>query len=325
MRLVRTLLCSLSALLITVAVAQAQPPAQQRAQARELYANGQQLFRQGDFGGAQRAFEEAYRAVPNPVVLLSIAECYVRMEQYQKAIEIFRTYLLERANAPDRAQVEAQIQTLQAKPATLTVLSNVDGAEILIDQQDSGRVTPAELTLSPGEHQLTLRKERFYQAEQIVSLGPGVRDSVRIALTEEPQTPVAEAPAPEAVPEERGPRHPTPAFWAAIGVSAAGVVAGSVLGGMALKKDKEYNANDGENASTDLADKGERMALFCDVSFGVAAVGAVTALVVYLTSGSKGGAEQAPNEQAPSEQPTAWSVNPRVSRGNVGLSGELRF
>lgn len=316
MRLVRTLLCSLSALSIAVAVAQAQPPAQTRALARELYSNGQQLFRQGDFSGAQRAFEEAYRAVPNPVVLLSIAECYVRMEQYQKAIEIFRTYLLERANAPDRAQVEAQIQTLQAKPATLTVLSNVEGAEILIDQQDSGRVTPAELTLSPGEHQLTLRKERFYQAEQIVSLGPGVRDSVRIALTEEPQTPVAEAPAPEAAPEERGPRHPTPAFWTAIGFTGAGVIAGSVLGGMALKKSKEFD----DNPTTALADKGERLALFCDVSFGVAAVGAVTALVVYLTSGSKGGVEQ-----PPSEQPTAWSVSPRVSRGNVGLAGELRF
>jgi hypothetical protein len=316
MRLVRTLLCSLSALLIAVAVAQAQPPAQQRALARELYTNGQQLFRQGDFGGAQRAFEEAYRAVPNPVVLLSIAECYVRMEQYQKAIEIFRTYLLERANAPDRAQVEAQIQSLQSKPATLTVLSNVDGAEIMIDQQDSGRVTPAELTLSPGEHQLTLRREGFYAAEQIVNLGPGARDSVRIALTEEPQTPVAEAPAPEPVPEERGPRHPTPAFWAAIGFTAAGVVAGSVLGGVALKKEKEFN----DHATNELADKGERLALFSDVSFGVAAVGAVTALVVYLTSGSKGGAEQ-----APSEQPTAWSVSPRVSRGNVGLAGELRF
>lgn len=320
MRLVRTLLCSLSALLIAVAVAQAQPPAQQRALARELYSNGQQLFRQGDFGGAQRAFEEAYRAVPNPVVLLSIAECYVRMEQYQKAIEIFRTYLLERANAPDRAQVEAQIQTLQAKPATLTVLSNVDGAEILIDQQDSGRVTPAELTLSPGEHQLTLRKDRFYPAEQIVNLGPGVRDSVRIALTEEPPAPVADAPPPEPAPQERGPRHPTPAFWTAIGFTGAGLVAGSVLGGLALKKDKDFHANDYENATTDMADKGERLALFADVCFGVAAVGAVTALVVYLTSGSKGG-----GEQPPSDQPTAWSVSPRVSRGNVGLAGELRF
>lgn len=323
MRLVRTLLCSLSALLIAVAVAQAQSPAQQRALARELYTNGQQLFRQGDFSGAQRAFEEAYRAVPNPVVLLSIAECYVRMEQYQKAIETFKTYLLERANAPDRAQVEAQIQTLQSKPATLNVLSNVEGAVISIDQEDSGRVTPAELTLSPGEHQLTITREGYYPAEQIVNLGPGVRDSVRITLTEEPPPPVAEAPAPASIPLERGPRHPTPAFWAAIGVASAGVVAGSVLGGMALKKYNEYN-EDGQ-ATSALADKGERLALFCDVSFGIAAAGAVTALVVYLTSGSKGEAGEQPGDPSSSEVPMAWSVNPSVARGSVGLSGQLRF
>jgi hypothetical protein len=324
MRLVRLLLCSLSALSITVAVAQGQAPAQTRALARELYTNGQQLFRQGDFGGAQRAFEEAYRAVPNPVVLLSIAECYVRMEQYQKAIETFRTYLLERSNAPDRAQVEAQIQTLQAKPATLNVLSNIDGASIMIDQQDSGRMTPAELTLSPGEHQLTITKDGYYAAEQIVNLGPGVRDSVRITLTEEPAAPVADAPATEPAPVERGPRHPTPAFWTAVGFTGAGVIAGSVLGGMALKKKKEFDGmSDDELAlkGEDLADKGERLALFCDVSFGIAAAGAVTALVVYLTSGKKG----EPGEQPVSEQPTAWSVSPQVSRGNVGLSGELRF
>jgi hypothetical protein len=324
-RLVRTLLCSLSALSIAVAVAHAQPPAQQRAQARELYTNGQQLFRQGDFGGAQRAFEEAYRAVPNPVVLLSIAECYVRMEQYQKAIETFRTYLLERANAPDRAQVEAQIQTLQAKPATLSVMSNVTGAVIMIDGQDSGRLTPAELTLSPGEHRLTLTQDGYHATEQIVNVGPGSRDSVHIALVEAPSAPVAEAPPPEPAPVERGPRHPTPAFWTAIGFTGAAVVAGSVLGGLTLKKEKEFNANDGANATEEKKEKGDRMALFTDVCFGIAGASALTALVVYLTSGSKAESGEQPAGESTSDQPTAWSVSPHVSRRNVGLSGELRF
>jgi PEGA domain/Tetratricopeptide repeat len=323
MRLVRTLLCSLSALSIAVAVAHAQPPAQQRAQARELYSNGQQLFRQGDFGGAQRAFEEAYRAVPNPVVLLSIAECYVRMEQYQKAIETFRTYLLERANAPDRAQVEAQIQTLQSKPATLNVMSNVDGAVIMIDGQDSGRLAPAELTLSPGEHRLTLTQDGYHAAEQIVSLGPGSRDTVRITLVEAPAAPVADAPPPEPVQEERGPRHPTPAFWTAIGFTSAAVVAGSVLGGLTLKKEKEYNED--ENRTEKMATRGERMALFTDVCFGIAGAGAVTALVLYLTSGSKAESGEQPASESTSDQPTAWSVTPHVSRASAGLSGELRF
>jgi hypothetical protein len=319
MRLVRTLLCSLSALLIAVAAVQAQPPAQQRALARELYTNGQQLFRQGDFGGAQRAFEEAYRAVPNPVVLLSIAECYVRMEQFPKAIDTLRTYLSERANAPDRAQVESQIQTLQTKPATLGVQSNVEGASIVVDDLESGMYTPAELSLSPGDHTLSISKEGYIAAQQTVTLGPGARDSVRITLIAEPIAPVSEAPTAEPVPTASGPRHPTPAFWAAIAVTGAGLVTGAVLGGMALQKQSQFD----DNPSTPLADKGERFALFSDVGFGIAAAGGVTALILYLTSG-RGQTEASP-EQEPQPQPTAWSVSPAVSKSNVGLAGQLRF
>src|SRR5687767_13321076 len=101
-----SLVACLASSVLSVAVDQAAPPnAQQRAFARELYTNGQQLFRQGDFAGAQRSFEEAYRVVPNPVVLLSVAECQTRTEQYAAAIDSLKLYLKERENAPDKAQV----------------------------------------------------------------------------------------------------------------------------------------------------------------------------------------------------------------------------
>src|SRR5688572_6778415 len=88
-RLVRRLAALLAcALFLTAAMstlsqssALAQTPSM-KARARELYTKGQQLFRQGDYAEAQRTFEEAYVAVPNPIVLLSVAECQVRSEQY---------------------------------------------------------------------------------------------------------------------------------------------------------------------------------------------------------------------------------------------------
>src|SRR5687768_1159681 len=45
-----------------------------RDRAREAYARGQEAFRTGDYDGAATAFREAYDAVPNPVVLLGLAE-----------------------------------------------------------------------------------------------------------------------------------------------------------------------------------------------------------------------------------------------------------
>src|SRR3954447_22996463 len=83
-RVVRTLAKMLAViLLVSSSSALAEPPTpKDKARARELYAMGQQMFRQADYTGAQKSFEEAYKAVPNPIVLLSIAECQVRTQNF---------------------------------------------------------------------------------------------------------------------------------------------------------------------------------------------------------------------------------------------------
>src|SRR5688500_1477170 len=103
MRWARTVICVLVcglwlSALAPHGVALAATP-QQKAQAREAYAKGQALFREGSYAEAERAFEEAYRIVPNAVVLLSIAECEVRTEQYQRAIDTLEAYLREKPDA----------------------------------------------------------------------------------------------------------------------------------------------------------------------------------------------------------------------------------
>jgi outer membrane protein assembly factor BamD (BamD/ComL family) len=92
------------AFLLGTPVGHAQSTASNKARARELYTQGQQLFRQGDFAAAQRSFEDAYRAVPNPVVLLSVAECQVRAEDFAGALSSLRQYLTEKPTAPDRSR-----------------------------------------------------------------------------------------------------------------------------------------------------------------------------------------------------------------------------
>lgn len=304
------LVASLATSVLGVGTVQAAPPtAPQRAFARELYANGQQLFRQGDFAAAQRAFEEAYRVVPNPVVLLSIAECQTRSEQYAAAIESFKLYLKERDNAPDKAEVEAQIQALSAKPATLTVESSIPGAAISVDGGDTGRVTPADLELAGGDHVIGLLHEGYVGAEQTISLPPGGKERVAFSLTPAPPVPVA-APVEQPVVEEpeKG-RHAGTAVWVATGVAGAGLVTGIILGSVALKKHGDYN----RKATESLVDSGERMNLFADVGFGIAVAAGITAVVLYLTSDTKKGEQQ------------AWSVDPAVASGRAGLVGRLRF
>lgn len=320
MRSARTIICALVwgpllALCLSLALpdslAYAATP-QQKAQARELYTTGQQLFRQGNYAEAERSFEDAYRIVPNAVVLLSIAECQARSEQYQRAIETLETYLREKPDAKDSAEVRGQIAALSAKPASLSVSSDVPGAEIWVDETGSGHVTPAELTLSAGHHVVALLHDGYQRAEQSVQLSPGERESLSLTLVAEAPPPAAPAPAPEPVAEDtRGPRHTGPAFWAATGVGAAALVTGITLGALALKKEKDFN----DNPTTKTADQGERMALFADIGYGIAGAAAVTALVLYLTSG----------KQKTDEQTQSWSVGPALARGTAGALARTRF
>ena len=54
------------------------------------------------------------------------------------------------------------VVTLNAVPvATITAASQPAGAKVLIDGKDTGKVTPATLTVDPGEHKIILRKDGF--------------------------------------------------------------------------------------------------------------------------------------------------------------------
>lgn len=68
---------------------------------------------------------------------------------------------------------------------TVLVLSNVPGARILVDGQDSGRLTDARLELSPGEHLLELRCPGYLPVDEafiILQLEPRGEQDVTIRL-----------------------------------------------------------------------------------------------------------------------------------------------
>jgi hypothetical protein len=311
------------ALLFTVAGAHShaeaqapgQPTAADKARARELYTQGQQLFRQGDFTTAQRAFEDAFRAVPNPVVLLSIAECQVRNEEFAAAVGSLRQYLNEKPNAPDRSQVETQIANLEAKPGTVSIESSPPGAVIWVDEENTGYLTPNEISVRSGTHTVRLSSPGFQNVEQPINVAIGSRQRLSLTLTADAPAPVAVEPVPEPAPIEDAParrRRAGPAVWAAVGVAGATALIGTGLGVGALKTKSDYD----DNPTQSKIDKGEKLALFADISFGVAIAAGVTGLVLYLTSGK--------SESAPVAE-TAWTITPQLKPSEVGMSGRLRF
>ena len=97
--------------------------------------------------------------------------------------------------------------------------------------------------------------------------------------------------------------------WVTSGVAVAALVTGTVLGVVALKQEKDFNDDPTERG----ADRGDRIALFADVSFGVAAGAAITSLALYLTSRKK------------RKQAEARNVSVQVGPRGAGLNASVEF
>lgn len=299
---------------VAPAPAPAEPTQEQRDAAREAYGRGQALFAQGNYAAAKAAFDQAYAAVPNPVVLLSTAECQVRLNQLDDAYVTLQKYIADRPTAPDRAEVEQKAGELLATPAHLVIATEPVGAAISLDGQPTGKVSPAELDVKRGEHTIGLSLAGYESVDEQISARIGARHELQIALHPVPQA--AEPPPPE-LKTATSTSKPTTALWITGIVGAAGLVTGTVLGFMVLAERSDYDAH----PTKATADRGERLALFTDVAFGVGAMALVTSAVLYLTAGEPG----APTEPQQNADHARIQLMPVATAHGAGLTAGGRF
>jgi tetratricopeptide (TPR) repeat protein len=293
------------------------PPTEaQRAAARTAYARGQTAFNEGRYEEARVAFQEAYAAVPNPVVLVSLAECDLRLGRFDEALAGFEHYLKDRPDAPDRAQVEQKVKDLLSTPSILVLSSTPSGASVKLDGVDTGKVTPVELPMPRGTHQVELSLAGHLPIAETLDVRIGSRHELHVGLQPEPPPPAPVEPAPPPPPPPPPPpaQDPTAALWITSIVGATGLVTGTVLGFMVMSERSDFDAN----PTVESADRGERLALFADVAFGVGAMALITGAVLYLTKDD-------PADSAANPSEGAWRVTPLASRDGGGLSAQVRY
>ncbi len=82
-------------------------------QARQHYAKGKQAFDLGKWDDAIAEFEDAYRLRSDPTFLFNMAQAYRRKGDLQRALDLYKNYLIENPTTPKRADIEKRIQTLE--------------------------------------------------------------------------------------------------------------------------------------------------------------------------------------------------------------------
>lgn len=297
-----------------------------RNRARQLYTEAQALFDAGNFPQAEASFRAAYQAVPNPVVLKAIATAQERQGNISGSIETLQQYLRESPNAPDRAEMEHHMQELAARPATVMVSSTPPGATIVVDGQDTGHTTPADIAMAAGEHAVELRMTGYSPTSQSFTAQAATRVRLEMNLSastggdafgsEGGDGQGAGAGAGDE--GAGGSNDPSVGVWVTAGIAAAALVSGTVFGFLALSEQSNFD----NEPSNDVADRGEAFALIADISFGVAAAMAITAVVLYIVESSSSSSDSASNDPERLRLSFAPWADPR---SGGGVAAQLRF
>lgn len=169
----------------------------QEASAR--FRQGMEHFDARQFREAIREFELAARLVPSADLWFNIARAHEELSELEEAAEYYGRYLRDRVDPPDREAVEALIEQLRARAesarlarrrqpttGTLRVQSTETQAAVAIDERGIGDTPIAlPLTLEPGAHRVSVRREGFIPFESQIQIDAGVTTAAYAELQPE--------------------------------------------------------------------------------------------------------------------------------------------
>lgn len=81
--------------------------------ARGLFQAGRAAYENGKYEDALQFFEQAHTRSGRPQLLFNIGQAAERLRQDEKALEVFRAYLSQVPDAPNRVEVETRIKQLE--------------------------------------------------------------------------------------------------------------------------------------------------------------------------------------------------------------------
>ncbi len=295
--------------------------------ARVHYERGLQLFNEENYDAALFEFDRAYELSPSYKILYNMGRIQRQQNNYAAAMRSYTRYLREGGAAIQedrRKEVEAELNVLKPRVATVKVTVNVDAADVYADDIpvctatiESSCVGKSPLqepiVVNGGRHKITATKKGFAPATALVSVVGSDSIDVKLDLVsyDRPQAPVAN---PWTVPTVVG--------WSATGVAA---ITATVFGVLALdaKSKQEDRLKDPTVTPDDLSsgrDKAHTLATVTDVLWITTGVfaGVSTYFTIRLLSRSK--EEGAPAATAAIAEP-ARKFDLMMTPAGVGAFG----
>ena len=291
-------------------------------EARKHFNAGVSLLRDPDgarYEEAYREFKAAYAASPSWKILGNLGIAAMKLERDGDAIAAIERYLSEgkkELDASERADMERDLNTLRASAATVSLTTTpadvtisderapVQGSPVRNRYQSQGG--SLKLQIRPGHHVIVASVEGKPPLSWEVDVEPGGSYQHDFNLDAPPPGPaLASQPAARPVPTS---------VW--VGLAATGVFAigAGVTGTMALGKNSDYQAANGQDPvkAKSLRDETNTLNLVTDVLIGAAVVSAGITTYLYVKRPER-------------ETGVALRVGPHFGVRETGLSLEGTF
>lgn len=283
---------------------------------RGHFDRGVDYYRDGNINAALIEFKRAYEAAPNYRVLYNLGQVANALNDYVEAQRYFQRYLQDGGSEIDgerRAEVNALINKLAGRIASLSITCNVDGAQIFVDDVQVGTTPLAQpLRVSAGTRRISAAFSGRPRSTRVIEAVGGERLSVELEMQA--------APTPDVTPNvlatgDTSPSSgPSATLWLGIATGALAVSAG-VVGFLAAQDGSRFHdalsRSSTANEINRLHDRAATKAILTDVLLGATAVtGAVT--LYFMFSGDK-------SERPPSGASAGARVN--LGLGSLQVSG----
>jgi hypothetical protein len=303
-RIARALLAT--AILVSAAVAHAQPSAADRETARAAMDEGDHRFEQKDYAGALASYQAAHAIMGVPTTGVEVAKAQVALGQLvdgrDTALAVARIPVKPgepEVFAKARAAAAALADSLTARIPSVEVhvaglASGVD-AVIKVDDAELGAATrAAPRKVNPGVHTVSVHAPGYAEDRRQVEVPEGAHLVVDVVMRPDGSPPPAAQPAAAPGPPQEPPPVVPPASghapvlaYTALGVGAVGLGVGAVTGVLSLARASDAKSHCSGNscqpsAQSDI-DASRNYAWVSDVGFGVGLVGAALGTWLLLT------------------------------------------
>jgi hypothetical protein len=133
-----------------------------------------ELYREGSYEGALAEFRKAYQISPSYRVLYNIAQTQYALHDFVSAYRSLKQYVAEGGSeipADRRAQVDDMSAKLTERIARLEITTDVDGADIRIDDVSAGKSPLGEAVLvNVGTHKVGAVKTGSPESVRVVTV-----------------------------------------------------------------------------------------------------------------------------------------------------------